>query len=227
MSEMRATETGCAELIEAKLPALRELCREFGVRRLDLFGSAATGRFDPGRSDLDFLVEFEEEAPRKASLRLLEALERLFGRKVDLLTEPGLKNPYLRRRIETERRTLFPVAMISNQAAKLLWDARRAGEQIARFTAGKSYDDCLDDDMLRAAVERQFEILGEAFVNLRRVDAGLAAQLPDLPQIIGFRNVLIHGYDTINHRSVWDTVQDDLPQLSAMLTQLLGSGSPP
>ena len=109
---MRATETGCAELIEAKLPALRELCREFGVRRLDLFGSAATGRFDPGRSDLDFLVEFEEEAPRRASLRLLEALEQLLGRKVDLLTEPGLKNPYLRRRIETERRPLFPVAMI-------------------------------------------------------------------------------------------------------------------
>ena len=88
---MRATETGCAELIEAKLPALRELCREFGVRRLDLFGSAATGRFDPGRSDLDFLVEFEEEAPRRASLRLLEALEQLLGRKVDLLTEPVLR----------------------------------------------------------------------------------------------------------------------------------------
>ena len=68
--------------------------------------------------------------------------------RVDLLTEPGLDNPYLRRRIETERRTLFPVAMISNQAATFLWDARRAAERITRFTAGRTYDDYLDDDML-------------------------------------------------------------------------------
>ena len=226
MGEDHATETASADPVETKLAAVRELCRRFSVRRLDLFGSAATGRFDPDRSDLDFLVEFEPEPPMKAPLRLLEALESLFGRKVDLLTEQGLINPYLRRRIEMERRTLFPVAMISNQAAKLLWDARRAGEQIARFTAGKTYDDYVDDDMLRAAVERQFEISGQAFGNLRRLDAGLAAQLPELSQIIGFRNVLIHGYDTINHRTVWDVAQDDLPRLLAAVTQLLGSAPP-
>ena len=61
---------------------------------------------------------------------------------------------------------------------------RRAAERITRFTAGKTYDDYLGDDMFRAAVERQFAIIGEAFVGLRRVDPSLAAQLPDLPQII-------------------------------------------
>ena len=59
MSDARPTETGLAEIVERKLPAIAELCRRFGVRRLDLFGSAVTGRFDLARSDLDFLVEFE------------------------------------------------------------------------------------------------------------------------------------------------------------------------
>src|SRR5215472_11791876 len=164
MTEDRTTETGGADIVERNLPAIAQLCRRFGVRRLDLFGSAATGRFNRQHSDLDFLVEFEPETQGKSYFRLLEEFEKLFGRKVDLVTEPGLENPYLRRRIETERRTLFPAAMISNQGAAFLWDARRAAERITRFTAGKTYDDYLDDDMLRAAVERQFEIIGEALV---------------------------------------------------------------
>jgi uncharacterized protein with HEPN domain len=117
--------------------------------------------------------------------------------------------------------------MISNEAAAFLWDARRAAERITRFTAGRSYDDYLDDDMLRAAVERQFEIIGEAFTGLRRLDAALAAQLPDLPQIIAFRNVLIHGYASINHQIVWDAIRDDLPRLQATLTRFLGRAQPP
>jgi len=227
MSEGGTTGTGCADIVERNLPAIAQLCRRFGVRRLDLFGSAATGRFDHHCSDLDFLVEFEPEAQGKSYFRLLEEFEKLFGRKVDLLTEPGLENPYLRRRIETERRTLFPTAMISNQAAAFLWDARRAAERITRFTAGRTYDDYLDDDMFRAAVERQFEIIGEAFVGLRRVDPSLAAQLPDLPKVIAFRNVLIHGYATIDHQIVWDTIRDDLPRLLIALDQMLGTAAAP
>lgn len=99
-----------AEIIEAKLPALRELCQRFGVRRLDLFGSAATGRFDPVRSDLDFLVEFEEPPSGGFSsgyFGLLEGLEALFRRKVDLLTEESLENPYRRRRIQAEKINLY------------------------------------------------------------------------------------------------------------------------
>ena len=104
---------------------------------------------------------------------------------------------------------------------------RRAAERITRFTAGKTYDDYLGDDMFRAAVERQFAIIGEAFVGLRRVDPSLAAQLPDLPQIIAFRNVLIHGYAAINHQIVWDAVRGDLPRLLVVLNQMLGAAPPP
>ena len=63
-------------------------------------------------------------------------------------------------------------------SAKLLWDARRAAERVARFTAGRSFDGYLVDEMLRSAVERQLGILGEAFAALRRTDPALAAASP-------------------------------------------------
>ena len=95
------------------LEALPALCRRFRVRRLDLFGSAATGRFDPGRSDLDILVAFDDLPPgayADAYFGLRAALEDLLGRPVDLLTEPALENPHLRLRVGAERRPLFPAA---------------------------------------------------------------------------------------------------------------------
>src|SRR5437588_5411114 len=110
MGQDQTTRPIYAEIVEANLPAVRALCRRFAVRRLDLFGSAVTGRFDPTRSDLDFLVEFEKPPAggfRGPYFGLLEALETLFQRKIDLLTEGSLENPYRRRRIEAEKRTLY------------------------------------------------------------------------------------------------------------------------
>jgi predicted nucleotidyltransferase len=121
MTAVRPTGTNFSQILEGGLSMIPELCRRFGGRRLDLFGSAATGRFDPARSDLDFLVEFEAMPPgeyARACFRLHEGLERLFGRPVDLLTEPALVNPYLRRQIECEKRTLYP-PLITNAAARL------------------------------------------------------------------------------------------------------------
>ena len=93
--------------------AIPALCRRFHVRRLDLFGSAVGGRFDPMRSDLDFLVAFEDLAGgayADAYFGLRDALVELFGREVDLLTDAALENPYLRRRVEAQRERLFPRA---------------------------------------------------------------------------------------------------------------------
>jgi uncharacterized protein len=91
--------------------ALSDICRRFHVRRLDLFGSAATGRgVEPARSDLDFMVVFESLTPgdyADAYFGLREALQQLAGGPIDLLTEAALENPHLRRRIEAERRALF------------------------------------------------------------------------------------------------------------------------
>ena len=104
----------------------------------------------------------------------------------------------------------------------LLWDAREAAAAIDTMTAGKSFADFDSDLVLRSAVERQFEILGEALNRLHRLDATLAARIPDLRQIVAFRNILIHGYASIDRARVWRAVQDDLPPLRATLDNLLG-----
>jgi len=75
--------------------------------------------------------------------------------------------------------------------------------------------------MLRSAVERQFEVIGEAFASLRRADPDLAENIPNLPRIVAFRNVLIHGYATVDDRLVWGVVEGELPRLMAHLTHLL------
>ena len=91
---------------------LRDLCRRFHVRRLAVFGSAARqADFDPARSDLDFLVEFDSAAPEALSLKtylgLKDALETLFGRKVDLVEPGAIRNPYLKADIERSREPVF------------------------------------------------------------------------------------------------------------------------
>jgi uncharacterized protein with HEPN domain len=102
-----------------------------------------------------------------------------------------------------------------------LWDARNAATAIADMTAGKSFADFDSDLVLRSAVERQFEILGEALNRLNRLDTTLGARIPDLRQIVAFRNILIHGYAQIDRARVWRVVQDDLPPLRAALDDLL------
>lgn len=84
-------------LIEKHREQVAELCRLYGVRRLELFGSAARGDFDSARSDLDFLVEFLSNDWHGAADRwfgLQEGLESLFKRRVDLVSMSAVKNPY-------------------------------------------------------------------------------------------------------------------------------------
>jgi uncharacterized protein len=89
---------------------LRTLCRRFYVRRLDLFGSAARDDFDPNRSDIDFLVEFDRSNPVNpfdTYFGFKEALEELFGRPVDLVEASAVRNPYLKASIEQSRRNVY------------------------------------------------------------------------------------------------------------------------
>lgn len=103
----------------------------------------------------------------------------------------------------------------------LLWDAKQSAEAIARFLADKSIDDYRADEILRSAVERQFEILGEALARLSNVSADLAARITDLRRAIAFRNLLIHGYDVVDDLTVWRTARDDLPLLRDTVSMLL------
>lgn len=92
------------------LSSIYALCRKYGVRRLDLFGSATTAAFDVVSSDLDFVVEFAELAEGRLAdryLDLAESLEQLLGRPVELLTERSIRNPYLRREIDKQRQKVY------------------------------------------------------------------------------------------------------------------------
>jgi predicted nucleotidyltransferase len=98
-------------LIEERRAALAALCRRFGVKRLYLFGSAAGERFDAQHSDFDFLVAMHDRQPTGGYadrvLGLADALEQLFGRHVDLVTEESLRNPYLRSELEATRQLVY------------------------------------------------------------------------------------------------------------------------
>ncbi len=91
-------------------PELDQLCRRYRVRRLELFGSAATDRYRPGESDLDFLVEFEPLPPGAYAdtyFGLLEALERLFDAPVDLVVASAIRNPYFRQSVDQTKALLY------------------------------------------------------------------------------------------------------------------------
>ena len=97
-------------LVAERTQQIAVLCRRFRVRRLDLFGSAATGSFHRSSSDLDFLVEFQDLQPGEwadAYFGLLEGLEELFGRPVDLVMPSAVRNPYLQRSIAATRAVLY------------------------------------------------------------------------------------------------------------------------
>jgi uncharacterized protein with HEPN domain len=102
----------------------------------------------------------------------------------------------------------------------------RRRRDVATFTAGKSVDDYRGDKQLRRAVERSFEILGEALTQLRQHDEALATGITEFRKIIGFRNILIHNYGAIDDRKTWDIVQGDLPVLRRELDALVASDMP-
>lgn len=96
--------------IEQRRTELEALCHRLGVRRLEVFGSAVAGEFREEASDLDFLVEFEPPAcPGYADryFGLLEALEALFGRPVDLVVGSAITNPYFRQAVDKTKALLY------------------------------------------------------------------------------------------------------------------------
>lgn len=97
------------DLVDSKKDDLAILCRRFAIRKLEVFGSAAKDTFDPQSSDLDFIVD-PGEYERSVADRFLDfadALETLFGRPIDLITEDSIVNPYFRKAVKAVRKTVF------------------------------------------------------------------------------------------------------------------------
>ena len=104
---------------------------------------------------------------------------------------------------------------------KYLFDIRGACELIRQFVAGKSFREYTSDAMLRSAVERQFEVIGEALKQALQLDPSLSERITDTGRIIAFRNRLIHGYASVSGEVVWGVVEKNLPILLAEVTSLL------
>lgn len=106
--------------VEVKLEGIRALCREFGVARLELFGSAATDDFDPVRSDVDFLATYPEDYDFGRLLGRLQdfesALAELLGRDVDVVMVSALRNKWFRREAEKTRTVICDASEVSQVA---------------------------------------------------------------------------------------------------------------
>ena len=97
---------------------------------------------------------------------------------------------------------------------KLLLDVSSSCEEIAQFTEGKSFEDFKEDRLLQLALERQFEIIGEAISRLDRIDhENLVSKIPEYPKIISLRNVIVHGYDIVDQDVLWDFAKERVPEL--------------
>jgi uncharacterized protein with HEPN domain len=94
-----------------------------------------------------------------------------------------------------------------------LHDILLAARSVKQFVAGRAFANYASDDQLRSAVERKFEIMGEALNRIGKDDPGLLARIRDYRDIISFRNILIHGYDAIDDRIVWGVIEEDLDTL--------------
>ncbi len=230
-------------LVEERIVEIEKLCREHEVARLELFGSAASGTFHPGESDLDFLVSFEPrpKGSRPAPyFRLAAALQDLFGMDVDLVEEQAINNPYFRQAVDTGPKTPLyespsaperpPLTSphpapecnpVELRTKKLLYDINHAAGQMIWFTEGKALDDYLDDLLLRSAVERQFEVIGEGVSRLGRQDRATLERITGFQEIIRFRNLIAHEYDRLENAQVWEIVERDITVLYEETTALL------
>lgn len=102
---------------------------------------------------------------------------------------------------------------MQRDANAYLWDILDAARSILSFTRGKTPEDYLADEMLRAAVERKFGVIGEALSKLLQLVPEYRARITLPEQIVAFRNQLIHGYASVRDDLVWEIVQTYLPKL--------------
>ncbi|MCS4593409.1 DUF86 domain-containing protein [Brevibacterium sediminis] len=102
-----------------------------------------------------------------------------------------------------------------------LWDAAEAAKLVREFAGGKTEEEFISDLVVRSAIERQLEILGEALKRLRRDDADTAARVPGLERIVGLRNVLAHEYGDIDYEILWLATTTEIPGLITILNELV------
>ena len=226
-------------IVSERKQDLARLCEERRVERLDVFGSAVTGDFDPETSDLDFLVTFRESAADgdafKRQIGLKDALEALFGRKVDVVPERSITNEYFRANVEDTREAVYPNWENSTNAARrgnkavimrriqcsLLRDIVESAEEICEWTGGKALCDYLRNRLIRGAVERDYMTVGECMAQLEKRTPDTAARFTKYREVIDLRDSLLRLYPKIDDKRVWAHAVEDLPPLLRQARALL------
>jgi len=104
---------------------------------------------------------------------------------------------------------------------KYLYDMLSSCEFLLELTSNKTVDDYINDRVFRSALQRELQIIGEALIQLDKAAPALAAQIPEYQNIIGFRHVLVHGYDSLDPATVWNVVETKLEGLTEKIKSLL------
>jgi uncharacterized protein with HEPN domain len=116
---------------------------------------------------------------------------------------------------------------MQREPAAFLWDVNEAAARIREFVVGHNFETFTASVLVQSAVERQFEVIGEALKQLSKVAPDIALKIPDCGQIIAFRNVLIHGYAVLDKAIVWKVIHQHLPALEKTVQHLLDAEPPP
>jgi uncharacterized protein with HEPN domain len=102
-----------------------------------------------------------------------------------------------------------------------LFDVKQACDEIKEFTREMSFEEYSGNSMVKAAVERKFLVIGEAMTKLKKEHPEILGKITDYEKSIGFRNVLVHGYDIIDDATVWSAIKDSLPTLQNEIDEIL------
>ena len=111
--------------------------------------------------------------------------------------------------------------MSHRDPSKYLYDMLSSCDFLITFVAGKTIEQYKQDRAFRSAVERELQIIGEALMQLDHHYPDIAARVPDYLNIIGFRHVLVHGYDRLNPATVWNAIETKLVSLRTVIETLL------
>jgi len=112
---------------------------------------------------------------------------------------------------------------MKDEARKHFIDILQAAKEIQNFISGLDFTTYQKSLVTQRAIERDFEIIGEALNRIRKIDEEVIEGISEYQRIIGFRNILIHGYDIVDERIVWNAITNHLPILVKDIERLLES----
>jgi uncharacterized protein with HEPN domain/predicted nucleotidyltransferase len=232
------SSTGLQERFKASPSQIAEFCQHWNIIELALFGSILREDFRPD-SDIDILASFSPDSCWNIfDLMLMqEQLANMLGRSVDFTQKHHIANPFSRAEILKNHRIIYAddraisdyhflikpantLMLSENRDRAALWDMIQAIRQIIEFTDNLSGEEFLGNLLVQRAIEREFEILGEAAKrtseNFRQANSEI-----DWRNIVNLRNIIAHRYDRVQPETLWNIITTVLPSLLIQLESLL------